>query len=132
MSMDTEDILDKLFVDENAVNKELIFDILADYIQLTNNGSIVFLGNFNGLTNEKKIVLIMLARKVLALKGITTEFLSPSEVQNIVGLPKGTVNPTMTVLASNGYLRNDGGKYHVPNYAIIRIRDFIKRGGKNG
>lgn len=120
------DVFDKLFVDESAWNKELVLEILEPYIKLTKEGSIIPLSEFHNLSNEKKLVLVVLSRKVLAAKNITAEAVSPTEVQNITGLSVGSVNPTLTALASKGILKNDAGKYSVPNYAIHKIREIFK------
>jgi hypothetical protein len=124
--MEKDDILDKLFVDEKEVNQQVIYDILSDFVRLAKDGNIVLLAPFNSLNNEKKVLLVLLARKVLAIKNIASEFISPTEVQAITGMPKGTVNPTLWSLAMKGYLKNYGGKYGVPSYSIIKIQEYFR------
>ena len=120
--------LDDLFVKEEALSNELLRDTLVNYVKLTPEGKIFPLPGFNELKNSQKILAILLAKKVLKLKLNLDESTSPTEIQEITGLSKGTVNPTLTHLAHGKFLINVGGKYSIPNYAILNVSGVFKNG----
>ena len=121
----TKDILDELFVDEGEINKELVHQLLVKYIRITKEGGIIPLEQYNSLSNEKKIMLILLAKRVFAMKGISSDFASPKEIHDMSGLPSGTVNPTLRSLEDRRILLNESGKYKIPTHAITKLRALL-------
>ena len=120
--------LDDLFVDETATpDKGLLRDILKKYVQLTASGEIHFLPSYDTLKNaQQKILIILLSKKAISLKTGSPEKIAPKEIQTISGLPKGTVNPTLTALEEKKAARSENGFYFVPNYAVTRIKGLFK------
>jgi hypothetical protein len=129
--MEKEDKFGELFVEEGDINESLVRDILVDYIRLTKEGGIIPLEEFNELKNDNKILIILLARRVLALRGISSDIVSPKEVQDASGLPKGTVNPTLKSLEAKRFVTNHKGKYKIPNHAITKLKSLIRDGKAN-
>lgn len=120
-----QDIFDELFVDEGEVNKEFIHGILINYIRMSKDGGIIPLEKYNYLNNDRKILVVLLSKRVLAIKGISSDFASPREIQELTGLPKGTVNPTLRLLESRRLVISEGGKYKVPNHSITRLKAML-------
>lgn len=126
---ENKDALDELFVaEEKTVSHETLRDLLINYLQFSPDGGIFFLPDFENLTSEQKILLYLIAKKILKLKLGRDELTSPKEVQDATGLPRGTVNPTMVFLANKRLVQNIKGKYFVPNYAISRIKNILEIG----
>jgi hypothetical protein len=114
--------LDTLFVEKEAtVSNRLLRDLLMPYVQLSADGEIIATPDFNNLNSEKKMLVILLAKKVLNLKLRLEEKTSPKEIQTITALPVGTVNPSLTSLATKRLVQSEKGKYWIPNFAISRI-----------
>ena len=127
----TDDITEKLFTDESVFDVRGAVEILEPYVRLTKEGHMIFLASFHRLTNERKLTIVLLSRKILGIKNITNDTLSPSEVQRITGLSVGTVNPTLSSLAAKGILRNNEGRYSIPSYAMENIKKMFDRNGVN-
>lgn len=132
MEKSSKDALDELFVSETeVVSNDVLRNLLRDYAQMSTDGKIFPLPAFSKLDNEKKILITLLAKKVLRIKLDMEEKTFPKEIQNITGLSKGSVNPTLRVLNGKKRLINcEKGAYWVPNHAIHPIRDmFTKKTG---
>lgn len=112
-----------LFADENElIDKKVVKGILKDYVELTKEGDIFLKRPFYELSNEKKIFVLLLDRKVLSLTTAKDELTEPKEIQDITGMPRGSCNPKSTELEEKRFLKSENGKYLVPNYAISKIR----------
>ncbi|GEM_PF-5768283 len=129
MEKSSKDVLDDLFVSESeVVNNEALRDLLRDYAQMSTDGKIFPLPAFSKLDNEKKILVVLLAKKVLQIKLNMGEKTFPKEIQEISGLSKGSANPTLRVLNGKKRLINcEKGAYWIPNHAIHPIRDMFTR-----
>lgn len=123
--------LDELFVDENeTLSNEAIKEILIDYIQLTPQGKMFLLSAFNDLTNDKKMLVLLLAKKALKIKINSDEKMAPKELIETSGLGTGTVSPTLTALIGKRLVIKTDGKYTIPNNAVHRIRELFNTESK--
>lgn len=120
-----KDSLDELFVNEDeTLSNEAIKGILIEYVQFTQpHGKIFLLPTFDKLDNEKKMLVLLLAKKALKIKLGLEEGATPKELQDITGLGTGTVSPTLTTLLRERLVSKDDGKYTIPNYAIHKIKE---------
>ncbi len=124
--MSDEENFDDLFVEKNELlDKKVVKGILKDYVELTKEGDIFLKEPFHKLSNEKKIFVLLLARKVLSLTVGKEELTAPKEIQDITGMPRGSCNPKLTELEEKRFLKSENGKYFVPNYAISKIRGIF-------
>ena len=62
-----EDPLDKLFVKSDEINRTLLGDMLLRYVRIDEKSNIFPLSPFYSETNKNKIIIILLAKKVVAL-----------------------------------------------------------------
>jgi len=121
-----EDELDALFIQKEAtISNKVLRDLLIRYVQFSHDGEISVMPDFTNLTNEKKMLVVLLAKKVLALKLGLEEKTKPKEIQLLTGLPPGTVNPSLTSLASKRLVQSENGKYWVPSFAIHKINEIF-------
>lgn len=127
-----KDHLDDLFVEEGNINKELVRRILIDYVRLTREGGIIPLDNFNKLSASAKILIVLLSKRAMAAKEICSEYVSPKEISDLTGLATGTVNPTVRTLQGSGLVKNEGGKYKLPNYALSQVEKFLMSNSAKG
>jgi arginine/lysine/ornithine decarboxylase len=120
------DELDEIIVDDSAVNKKLLKDFAKGNFTITKSGDVIFEKEFHERTAKEKIVLFLIARKIMKIKnigGIDNEKCTESEIQKKTGLPLGTVRTSMNSL--KGIVINEGG-YYIPNFNINKLSDVIK------
>jgi hypothetical protein len=88
-----QDELDELIVSEEKIlDKKLIADILKEYVKITDKGEIIFESKYSKLNAKAKILVFLLARKVMSTKNIgnlKSEGAGPKEISEKTGLPYG-------------------------------------------
>src|SRR3972149_8222303 len=115
----TEDPLDVLFeeekVDEKMI-KQIIGEILVNYVRLSQDGGIFPLPEFDNLNRFQKLLIYLLAKKALYVRQlVVNELTPPSEIRKNTGLPMGTVNPSLRQLERDRLVKSDLGRYKIPN-----------------
>lgn len=120
------DEFDELFVDEDAVlDKNAIKEILKGYVQLTRGGGIIPNEDFQKLKNPQKIIIVLLAKKVFSIREGTSEETTPKEVENLTGIPRGSVTKVMPDLERDRIAKSKDGKYWIPNYSIVKVKEMF-------
>ncbi len=124
-----EDVLEELFVDRSTIlDQNVLKELLINYIQLTKEGGIVLTTNFQKLNRHQKVLIILLARKVLKLKMGLEEKVTPKDIIDITGLPRGTVAPSVRDLESEGYIRSEQGAYWIPDSLVLKAKQkFLQK-----
>ncbi|ELZ96088.1 hypothetical protein C440_05345 [Haloferax mucosum ATCC BAA-1512] len=119
--------LDDLLVDEDELNEELLYGLLADYIRIGNDsGGIILQPGFNNLNSREKSAIILLAQHArVELGKAENRWLTPSEISNASGIKKGTVYPAVRQLEDDGIAQNDDGSYSIPMYNLETIKSYI-------
>jgi len=125
--MPVKDPLDALFVVGDEVNRELLRDILSEYVRLDEKGRIFPLTKFYSETNKKKIIIMLLSRKALALKTGAEEAISPSELKRLVEIPIGSLNPTLRCLVEEKIADDENSKYRILSEMVPRCAELLKR-----
>mgnify|MGYP001580421159 CR=1 FL=1 len=121
-----EDNLDKLFVSNEDLKKDLLFELLKDKIKITEDGEVIILGKFDP---SEKIILYCLAKKVLFAKNkVNDEPSGPAEISKKTGLPNGTSKVYARKLEEERILVNKGGKYYIPNFMLHNLKERLKNG----
>ncbi|RYJ08720.1 hypothetical protein ELS19_17135 [Halogeometricum borinquense] len=122
--------LEDLLVDEDELNEELLYNLLADYVRIGNDsGSIILQPNFKELNSREKVAVILLAQHAKVELGKSDKrWLTPSEISQISGIKKGTVYPTARKLEEDGVAENDDGSYSIPVYNLETIKSYIGGG----
>jgi len=120
--------LKDLIVDEEKVNEEVLYQVLAPYIGIgSTTNTILLKPEFYKLSDSKKKILIYLtARKALAFLGkLEGEGVGPTEVAKKTNIKKGTVFPAIRKLEDEGLVENDDGKYFIANHNITKIKEIL-------
>jgi hypothetical protein len=122
------DVLKKLFTDESQVNSTELFELLSPFVKINKTDkSIIFLDKAHKQNLKNKIILFLLARKVLFVLGeIDSDRVQPKIIIDQTGIPRGSILPTLKVLreAKGGSLINsDKTGYYISTYQIARIKD---------
>ena len=116
--------LEELFTDKDEVDTSDLVSILSPYIRIRKEDDrIIFLDEGHRATVRKKVLIFLLAKKVLFLLGkIDSEFVAPKEIIFETKLSRGSVLPTMMKL-KNEYVSAVDGKYFIPNHKIVKLKD---------
>lgn len=130
--MEDANPLDKLFADGGSLDLELLANLLVDYVRLYATGEIGFTEEGRSLTAKEKIAIFLLARKALKQKGIITdEAIKPGDIEEQTGIKGNTIRPLLKQLKDERIARNDdGGAYHIPDFAIHAVDAMLKKGAK--
>lgn len=131
------DILEELIVDEETINKDLLSETLKQFLRIVKQSKhFTFTSNFNSLNPKQKIIVYLLGQKVRKVLGfIEEEKTSPKLMASEIGLSEGTVYPYVKKLENAHLVKNNNGKYDIPNYALESVRNFLKidtKADKNG
>lgn len=121
-------VLEDLLVDEEQMNRELLANLLDEYVRIGNeSGSLITRPAFKELTAKRKIVVVLLAQRASHELGkANSEWLSPSEISEISGIKSGTIYPSIRDLEEEGIAESDDGSYHIPPYNFTVAKQFIK------
>ena len=123
------DKLDELFVSNDELNVDVLFEILKDKVKITEGGEILILGKYNPLI---VILFYALSKKVMFIKNkASEETFGPAEISKKTGLPNGTSKVYVRKLEQMGFLIKKDGTYLAPNFALNKIKEFINENVKN-
>jgi len=120
------DPLDRLFVKGDEVNRELLGNLLLNYVRLDEKGNIFPLTPFFSQTNKNKVIILLLAKKALSLKTGTSEFTSPSELSKHGVISGGSVRPTLGILVDEKLVEEEDSQYRIFSHAIPRCAELIE------
>ena len=123
------DELEALVVSEKELDRELLADILSPYVRLDKDAcNIRPLEAWLGLRTDLKILLYLLARKVMVTLGfgLEAEGATASDVAHDIDLKQGTVNLVLRKIRSEGTLiQAKDCRYFVPNDAVEIIKGMV-------
>lgn len=128
--------LDALFVSGDEVDQGLVVGILSPFLRVDRDScSIVPNERWLKVNNKLKIVLFLIARKAMKLRGlpIDNEGALPSEIEEGTGVKGGSIRPRLKSLLEEKVInRTKDGKYFVPNYSLMRIKAMMDTQVKEG
>lgn len=123
---DYQDPLDKLFVKSDEVNRDLLGAILIKYLRIDEKGGIFPLPPFFSETNKNKVLLALLARKVIALKLGVEELTAPKDLSKMLDIPDGSLRPTLRELVEERIADEENSKYKIYSQALNRCAEILK------
>jgi len=124
--------LDDIFVDKNEpIDIKLIREILLGKVTIDPEGRVVFTEEGEKLTDNKKVLIYLVCRKAMIMKG----FLSPDE--EAIGPTKisqklrvGVSNTKKTTKETfSKLLENKKGKYYIPNHNLKKVKAVLSKDG---
>ena len=121
------EILHKLFTDDNDVNADELFELLSPFIKINKTTkNIIFLDPAHEMPLKNKMILFLLAKKVLFLLGQSeSDRVKPRDLIEETGIPKGSVLPTLKNLKEKkggGLISSDAEGYYITSYQITKIK----------
>jgi hypothetical protein len=119
------DPLEALIVDEEAVARQVLADVLAPYVGIARSGDLVLTDAAARLTTADRLLAVLLATQAAHLLGVRSQAgATPTGLVALSGLPAGTVRPKLSELAKRRLVVKEGPNYVVP-LPVIRIAASI-------
>lgn len=126
--MSGEDELDEIFVDENQpADKKIVVEILKGLVTIDSKGIIEFSDEGEKLKYNRKVLIYLVCKKALVLKGIIKpeeEFSGPKEISEKMSLGLSSAKRATNVTFKK-LLKSKKGKYIIPNYNLKKIKKVI-------
>ena len=126
------DELENLVVSGVEMDRKIVAEILAPYVRLERETCGVRPNEkWDGLTNEEKIMVYLLARKAMVALGfpVENEEAVASEVIKKTGIRAGSGYPALRSLLQQRLIEQVGkrGGYLVPNYALESVKAALRK-----
>lgn len=123
---------ESLFTEAEEIDSAELEGLLKPYILIKRDTNYIFFTEQgHQLKLEHKLLLFLLARKVLSLLGKEEKDETPPRtIIETTKLPRGSVLPTLKRLEGKHLAVNIKGNYFVPNYQIHRIKKVLEEGGE--
>lgn len=123
------DPLDDLIVDENSIHRGLLRDLLADHVRIGDKtGQLILQESFyDNLKSKEKILIILLAELAKHEKEIAdSSSLSPKKISETGDIKKGTVDPAVRELNTEGVIEGENGEYFVSRLKLSRVASYLR------
>lgn len=121
--------LEDLIVSGTELDKKLVAEILAPYVQLDKDKCTIRpTEGWTRLSNDQKLLIYLLARKAMVALGfdLGTEGATASEVIADTGVKSGTAHPALRKLLGNRLIdQSQDKRYFIPSYAIAQIKSLL-------
>ncbi|MFU1783847.1 hypothetical protein ACM16X_21000 [Haloarcula japonica] len=110
-----DDPLDDIFVDGDAINREMVSKLLEPYLQIDQeSGSFYPTDGYKDLNSEDKILVTLTAQRAKEIRGLVdSSAIGPSEISDLSGVKEGTVKPGVRDLAEEGLITNTEEGYTI-------------------
>lgn len=128
-----DDPLAELLLDADEVDRSVLAQALQGLLGIDNKtGRVVLKPGFNGLESRKRILAYLMGAKVAKLLGKSdSEAVSPSILTKETGMPKGTVNPTLSRLHEDKKVsKTKVGAYYLEPYQVHTAVEEIRGQGR--
>jgi len=125
--MNEKDELDEIFVDKNEpADKKILVEILKPFVTIDSEGVISFSTEYNKLKESKKVLVYLLCKKAMCLKGIK-DIIEPSKESEVIGkamVSKSTSKNALYTLYKN-LVKKDKDGYIIPNYNLLKTKTLL-------
>lgn len=124
--------LEELFTDSiSQIDPEVLASILKPYLRINReNRRILFTPEGMKITANNKIILFILAQKVMHMTGVReTETITPKEVKEELAknIPTGTIDAALKRLSEKGPLKGIDGKYFIPDFNFYLVEEIFNK-----
>lgn len=115
------DPLSALIVDREELDRQRIVEALQGIVGLDRGGEVVQLDKFASLTARQKLIAYLLAYKAAGLLELRSEIaISPTALAATIGLPEGTVYPTISKLRDHRVISQDAqSRYFIAHHQVV-------------
>jgi len=126
--MSEKNFIEQLFADSGSINEKEVTEILKNFIVIDRiTKEIQLKGEGRNLTVEKKIIVYILAKKLMRLGGYEpAEQVSAEEIKKATGIKGGSVDFSFKKLRDTGFIVGSGSKYIIPNYKVEEAVNKLK------
>ena len=131
--MNEKDELDEIFVDKNEpADKKILVKILKPFVTIDSEGVISFSADYNKLNGSKKVLVYLLCKKAMCLKGVK-DVVEPSKESEVIEkamVSKSTAKNAIYTLHKN-LVKKDGDGYIIPNYNLLKTKNLLLETNKD-
>jgi len=125
------DPLAELVVDEAAIARGELAEVLEAFVRLTKGGDLIFEPAFDSLTAHQRVCCVLLSLRAGEMLGFRAgPGATPKEIVELSGMPAGTVRPKLVDLTKRRLARKANGRYEIP-VATLRAASRFVRGASN-
>lgn len=125
-SLGQEDPLEKLYIDKNKIDRELLTYLLIDYINIDKDTlKPVFKSGYKDLKERQKVLVYLLYRRALVTLGdIENSKIgrSPKEIAKVTGINYNSVRGYLSQLNSLIEKEKAKGGYYIPSYNLSLVK----------
>jgi len=129
--LNQKDPLEELYVNKNEVDRQLLANLLMDYIGIDEDTlNPVFKPQYKKLKEKQKILIYLLYRVALVTLGKIEENQigqTPKEIAKATGINYNSVRGYLSQLNSLLDKRKDKEGYYIPFYNISAIKDRLNK-----
>lgn len=125
--------LAKLFVDAQALDKELLANTLYPFARIYEDHGklqVGFTKEGDALTVRERLLIFFLARKALHLEKGADEAITPKDLEAETGISGGTIRPILKQLKDERLVVQVEGGYIARNHALQAINEILTKKGK--
>ncbi|MGH8546896.1 MAG: hypothetical protein ACREX3_25440 [Gammaproteobacteria bacterium] len=121
-----------LIVKEADLAEQELADALMPYLRFSDSGDLFTTEEFDLLTTRDRVLCVLLAARALnALDRRDQPGMRNAEVQDLTGMPAGTVNPKLAGLKKDRIATKDGGYWVVAPYALRKVANELASKAKS-
>lgn len=122
-----DDVYADIFVSGSSLDRELLARTVAPHIRIFTDNNVVEIvfTSAEKLTNRQKLLIYLLARKILNDKQLLAEDekegLTPSELEEATNISGGSIRPVLANLLKERLVQKEESHYYVPNYSLAQV-----------
>lgn len=126
----TDNPLARLLVEAIDTREELAA-ILDGFVTIDESGSIAFSAGFDSQPARRRVLVAVLAARAAFELDLRDEgSATPADIEQLTGMPGGTVRPKLRELAGSRVLHCSDGRYVVPDSQIRRAAELVGNGAE--
>lgn len=134
MSTDKKDPLDDLIVDKVEFNvNQILAEILKCKVEITKEGKINLIDETLKYPDWKKIIVAMLSRKVIHLKGLVPDYKEsamPRDIEKEALVSNEAIGKRIARELKGIMDKNEGG-YYIPDYRLSKCKVLLENKKNN-
>ena len=121
------DPLDEIFVDRNEpADKKILAEIIGPHVRIDNDGILDFTEEYERLTNIKKVLVYLAAKKAMKLRKIVnSELAGPAEVSEKALISNSDAKNALYNQYKKLVENKKGKGYTIPNYKLKKVKKEI-------
>jgi hypothetical protein len=126
------DPLDEIFVESNEeFSRKLVAEILKPFLTIDPKGNVEFSEEYEKVTNMKKALIYLVAKKAMKLKGISdSEFAVLKEVEEKSLISQSDTKNALCTHYKKFVENKRGEGYTIPDYKLKKVKEEIFNGKK--